>query len=143
MLTNVAFTVVGSSSTGGVDTDGDGIPDAWENVFDLNPLVPSAGLDSDHDGFTDLQEYLAGTDPRDRKSGLRIESVRSSADGAKIAFLAIAGRSYRLDYRDSLTGSAWKSLTTVAAGVADRNVEWLDPGPVSRQRFYRLATPAE
>ena len=143
MLTNASFTVVGSSPTGGVDTDGDGIPDAWENVYDLNPLIPSAGLDSDHDGFTDLQEYLAGTNPRDPKSGLRINSVRSLGEGAKISFSAVAGRSYRLDYRDSLTASGWKSLTSVAAGVADRTVEWVDQGPPSGQRFYRLVTPAE
>ncbi|MBI1839869.1 MAG: lamin tail domain-containing protein, partial [Verrucomicrobia bacterium] len=143
ILTNASFTVVGASPTGGVDTDGDGIPDAWENIYDLNPLVPSADVDSDRDGFTDLQEYLAGTDPRNAQSRLRIESVTSTPNGAKIAFAAIAGRGYRLEYRDSLSVSGWKPLTTVAPAVADHKVEWVDSELASRQRFYRLVTPAE
>lgn len=45
------------------DTDGDRIPDGWELLHGLNPLVASAALDSDNDGLSDLDEYLAGTDP--------------------------------------------------------------------------------
>jgi uncharacterized repeat protein (TIGR01451 family) len=46
------------------DTDKDGIPDAWELVYGLNPLDPSdAQKDNDGDGLTNLEEYLAGTSP--------------------------------------------------------------------------------
>src|SRR4030095_16112790 len=40
----------------GVDTDGDGIPDAWELQFAGNLPTMNAGTDTDHDGFSDLQE---------------------------------------------------------------------------------------
>ena len=47
-----------------VDTDSDGMPDAWELRFDLDPNDPSdAALDQDGDGVTNLQEFLAGTPP--------------------------------------------------------------------------------
>jgi hypothetical protein len=47
------------------DTDGDGLPDAFENQHGLNPLVKVApGTDSDGDGLCDLEEYRQGTNPR-------------------------------------------------------------------------------
>ena len=42
-----------------VDTDGDGMPDVYEEQFapDLNPIVDDADLDPDMDGLTNLEEY--------------------------------------------------------------------------------------
>ncbi len=46
------------------DTDGDDLPDGWEEEYGLNPNDPNdSGLDSDNDGLTNLQEYQAGTNP--------------------------------------------------------------------------------
>jgi pectate lyase len=50
-----------------VDTDHDGMPDAWEKKYDLNPEDASEGsLDSDGDGYTNVEEYLNGTSPREK-----------------------------------------------------------------------------
>lgn len=40
------------------DTDGDGMPDAWEIEHGLNPNVANPNGDFDNDGYTDLEEYL-------------------------------------------------------------------------------------
>ena len=54
---------------GGVDADNDGMPDAWELKFGLNPNDPAdAKKDADGDMFTNLEEYEAKTDPKNPES---------------------------------------------------------------------------
>jgi pectate lyase len=44
----------------GFDSDGDGMPDAWELAHGLNPADPSDGnADLNGDGYTNLEGYLA------------------------------------------------------------------------------------
>ena len=50
------------------DFDTDGLPDAWEVEFGLDPLIHNGDNDTDNDGFTDAEEYEAGTNPRDPAS---------------------------------------------------------------------------
>ena len=46
------------------DSDNDGMPDAWETKYGLNPNNASdASSDQDNDGVTALDEFLAGTIP--------------------------------------------------------------------------------
>ncbi len=47
-----------------VDTDGDGMPDAWEKKYGLNPNDPSdANKDMSGDGYTNIEKYINGIDP--------------------------------------------------------------------------------
>jgi hypothetical protein len=50
--------------TGGpapLDSDADGMPDAWEIKYGLNPHDPSdAGGDFDHTGYTNIEKYING-----------------------------------------------------------------------------------
>jgi hypothetical protein len=46
------------------DTDGDGMPDAWESKHGLNPKDASdANKDSNGDGYTNIEKYINGIDP--------------------------------------------------------------------------------
>jgi len=46
------------------DTDGDGMPDAWEIKYGLNPNDPSdANGDLNGDGYTNIEKYINGIDP--------------------------------------------------------------------------------
>lgn len=48
-----------------VDSDGDGLPDAWERRYGFDVNDPASGVaDTDKDGYTNVEEYLNGTDPR-------------------------------------------------------------------------------
>jgi Bacterial TSP3 repeat len=133
-----------SAGTSGVmDSDGDGMSDAWEDAHGLNKFVNDAGLDPDGDGFTNGQEFLAGTDPQVKGSYLRLDSVTPSAAGNEIRFLAAAGRTYSVLFRDALDTGAWQKLGDVAAPTTNHAVTVIDSaGTELGLRFYRLVTPA-
>ncbi len=51
---------------GPVDTDHDGMPDAWEAEHGFNPRSDRDGAwDADNDGYTNLEEFLYHTNPRE------------------------------------------------------------------------------
>ena len=81
------------------DSDGDGIPDKWEQQYGLNFKDPKdAVLDPDEDGFTNLDEYKAGTNPKDPKSRptyakkLYVVDVKSVPLGLRLKHFASAER---------------------------------------------------
>lgn len=46
------------------DTDGDGMPDDWEDLYRFNPYdAGDGGKDQDKDGFTNVEEYLNVSSP--------------------------------------------------------------------------------
>ncbi len=47
-----------ATGTSLVDTDHDGMPDAWERSHRLNPARDDSASDANHDGYTALEEYL-------------------------------------------------------------------------------------
>lgn len=49
-----------------VDSDGDGMPDGWEEEHGLRPNVDDAQKDADRDGLVNLAEYRRGADPQDQ-----------------------------------------------------------------------------
>jgi hypothetical protein len=47
-----------------LDSDSDGMPDAWEKQYGFDPKDASnTSTDPDGDGYTNIEEYLNGTDP--------------------------------------------------------------------------------
>lgn len=127
-----------------LDTDGDGLPDAWEIAHGTNPTVPDALADPDQDGLTNWQEYLAGTLPLDPASQLRIESVRMLGHGQlTLGFTAVSNRSYTLQSRASLQVGAWSNWITFPPEAANRFITVTNRPAEDETHFYRVATPAQ
>ncbi|MBM3847944.1 MAG: hypothetical protein FJ405_16870, partial [Verrucomicrobia bacterium] len=142
ILSNATITVIGTAVSGSPDLDSDGLPDVWETIYDFDVNAPNGDGDVDRDGFSNLDEYLAGTDPRNASSGLSIGAILQTAEGIKIRFNGVTGRSYSIQHRDVLPNGAWKTLGSVPAVLSDQTVEVLDASPGTSQRYYRLVTPS-
>ena len=122
------------------DTDGDGLPDAWENTYFGSTTAADPLADSDGDGALNWQEYISGTDPTNASSYLRIDSI-TAGSRATLSFMAAAARTYAVQYTDML-GAPWRTLDNVSARATNRVATLVDPGYIAN-RFYRLATPQQ
>ena len=81
------------------DSDGDGMPDSWEETNGMNLLFPGdAILDADGDSLTNLGEFLAGTDPLNPASSFRVQPFsRSPSPGQlQLSWESVAGKRYRV-----------------------------------------------
>jgi hypothetical protein len=104
----------------------------------LNPASGAdASIDSDHDGSSNLEEFKAGTDPQSAASRLTIVLDRS-AGRSRVGVQAIAGKTYRLEYRDDLLTGSWRTLVTGISSPATATVQIVDDGSTgTAKRFYR------
>ena len=99
----------------GEDSDGDGLPDAWERAIsarsglnlDLASVKPDD--DSDHDGLSNLDEYLVGTYALDAKDGFQLNIVKSRGSISTLEFTAVRGRTYSM--LSSSDAIIWKPQT--------------------------------
>jgi hypothetical protein len=98
----------------GVDSDGDGLPDVWEesqlfaagvvrgpNGWDLSAITRNG--DYDHDGISNYDEYVAGTFATDPTDYLSLRIVGKSATSAHLQFFSIYGKRYTLETSSDLT----------------------------------------
>jgi len=138
-----SFTVLQTDklSPGPLDANGSSLPIAWElENFGTTNINPNA--DPDGDGFSNLQEYLAGTNPTDPNSRLRITALSAKATGnaATLTWTSVPSRLYYVEERTNLTSGAWATNATLGVVSPDsgptttRNVT---DAPLSN-RFFRV-----
>jgi hypothetical protein len=94
-VSNILF----STSNADVDSDMDGMTDAYEDANDLDKNDDSdRDLDLDGDGQSNLHEFLAGTAANDSSSTLKITSVSRNATTGTINWSSVPGKTYRVDF---------------------------------------------
>jgi hypothetical protein len=124
-----------------VDSDGDGIPDVWEQQYFGGTNAANPALDADGDGVSNGGEYTAGTNPTNAASFLRV-SLDSTSGQPAVVFGAEADRTYSVQFSDDLGAGFWSRLADVLARTNSR-VEVI-PDPVAgTNRFYRAVTPRQ
>ncbi len=134
-----------------VDSDGDGLPDDWENFY-FGSLIYSGTNDVDGDGISNQAEYQAGTIPTASTDALRLLSIRRELPAtAEVHFAHAPGRQYSIYRSDDLEN--WQAVTNPAlfyssAWLAKSGTNLVYPSPVfagwrdtnaaHSQRFYRV-----
>ncbi len=107
----------------------------WFPLFTVTNAGPAA--DPDGDGFLNASENVAGTNPTNAASFLKIDSITNNVSGATITWRSVPGKSYQLLYRSPVTSSNWTAVgAPVLAGGATASK--LDPATVTSNRFYRV-----
>jgi hypothetical protein len=132
--TNVLLTVLS-------DFDRDGMADIWESAYGFNTNnAADALLDFDHDAMSNRDEYIAGTDPTDPSSVLKL--FFSATNTTELNFIAQSNISYTVQWQTNPAASSWNNLTNIAAQpfVWEVRLEAATAPPVP-QRYFRVVTP--
>ncbi len=121
------------------------VPRSWViQYFGAGPVYPpntvGATDDPDHDGYDNLAEYIAGTDPTNALSALKITtfSVPAAGNAGPVVFEPTAvGRYYGLEFRTNLLTGAWTPVYTKVPGYPG-SMQLTDPRSLGSAGFYRI-----
>ncbi len=123
----------------GVDSDGDGIADAYEYQYFGNLTTANATSSYLHDGATDLQRYLAGVSPTDPNAFPRITAFSlAGTNTVNLSFTSSPARLYTLETTTDLVNGAWSDsgLGTFVPGGTTTTLTLSQTA--SSRRFYRV-----
>ncbi|MCU0781850.1 MAG: hypothetical protein MUF04_12215, partial [Akkermansiaceae bacterium] len=114
-----------------------GIPEAW---IQAHSLTLTATSDADGDGAPDRHEYLAGTNPRDSASLLRLTVERTPAAAIRIRWPSIPGKSYTLRCGQDLSAAPLPTVLRSGIVADSAQAAVTDSRPLSPRMFYQLTT---
>lgn len=111
---------------------------AWRLYYTLPTDGSADYANPDSDGLNNWQEWIAGTDPTNALSALRIVAISNAPSGAIIQWNGVANRTYWLESATNLAAPVYSLVASNLAGqdgilvCADTN------SPGRPARFYRV-----
>lgn len=119
-----------------VDSDENGLPDWWEQEYFGHLTGTDPNADADHDGMNNLGEWLAGTNPTNAASSLRLTLLPVS-NGFMLHWPSVAGKTYLLERSTNLlTGFDSIVLSNIIATPPTNTAT--DPIILPGAQFYRI-----
>ena len=128
-------------AAGNDDTDGDGLPDAWEILHFGNLTTANATTDTDGDGVPDWKEYLAGTDPNCPASYFHLTALTPQGRDLLLTWQAGAGRTNIVQAAPAANALYTDiSRSIFITGNGDIITNYLDVGAATNypRHFYRV-----
>lgn len=138
----------------GVDTDKDGLPDAWEKAQLFNAGLPTTNLslispggDFDKDGISDRQEYLSGTYATDAADFFFLRIVSLTDQDTVVDFYGITSKTYSIEASSDMVSWAPVDFSMQAGGSKISSHVATDVGVVrayiltsiaAKKVFYRV-----
>ena len=140
---NTTFLGCGPVTGPGVDADEDGMIDEWERSHFGSITNADTTTDADKDGFLDYAEDVAGTDPTNALSLLRIsEFDASGGSNIVIQWPSETGRFYSIGRRTNLLEGGWTIIYSDIEDTSVLNVFTVDV-PSVEAVFHRIGVRRE
>jgi hypothetical protein len=144
-MTNSQVATVALNVTAPPDTNGDGLPDAWEASY----AITDPNADEDQDGQSNLAEYLANTNPTNAASALTLLSAGWVEDGYfELKWASVGGMRYRVQYSNGdagggLSGAFTDIVRDVASEMDDSpygvaSTQSFTDATTNTARYYRI-----
>ena len=116
----------------------DGIPDSWRLRYfgTVNNVLGLATADADGDRVNNRNEYLAGTNPNDAASVLKLKSGKGAAPTVGVRWPSVLNKQYVIERANSLYAPAWSPVSTQTGTGWD--MEYQDNAAGAGPCFYRV-----
>jgi hypothetical protein len=120
------------------DTDTDGMPNDWEQLYFGSTTSGSSTADNDGDGMSNYGEFVAGTNPTDPTDNLG--PISSSFDGSvfTVTFRSVPLKRYIAEYNDNLVAGTWTQIGNIRAANSTSLAVTDTPPANVLSRVYRL-----
>ena len=118
--------------------------DVWAAGFFPGHPTPQSGqtVDADGDGQDNYSEYLAGTNPTQGNSVMRILTMTRAADGTNVTlnWASVSGKKYQIE-SSSTAGNApdpWSPLGSEFTASGSASSLTVPASPTEPRRFFRV-----